>query len=135
MRVAGAKLQQTSIIGVGTSTNKPLSDANNYVLPDLSITLQLSPNLVTGTGLEVDSGIGTGYSYAQDVLSDKPNNTLDGLGSIPLGDTAFSVIAYDVIKLVRTTLVPIPWAHTVTPVLAIKLPAPSLLMATFNTPS
>ena len=58
-----------------------------------------------------------GYSYAQDVLSDKPNNTLgglDGLGTIPLGDTAFSAISYDVIELVQTTLVPILWKHTVT---------------------
>lgn len=58
-----------------------------------------------------------GYSYAQDILSDKPNNTLgglDGLGTIPLGDTASSAISYDVIEIVQTTLVPILWKHTVT---------------------
>jgi len=56
--------QQTSITtGAGTlvSTNKSNSDANNYVIPDLGITMQVSPNLVIGTGLEVDSGLGADY--------------------------------------------------------------------------
>ena len=58
-----------------------------------------------------------GYSYAQDVLSDKPNNTLgglDGLGTVPLGAGPFSSISVDVVELVQTTLVPVIWNHTLT---------------------
>jgi len=58
-----------------------------------------------------------GYSYAQDILSDKPNNTLgglDGLGSVPLGTGPFEAISVDVIELVQVSLVPVIWEHTVT---------------------
>jgi len=58
----------------------------------------------------------TGYSYAQDVLSDKPNNTLgglDGLGTIPLGGTPMPGVSHDVIELVQTALVPVIWTHTI----------------------
>lgn len=59
-----------------------------------------------------------GYSYAGDILSDKPNNTLgglDGLGTIPLGETpGFTAISVDVVELVQVGLVPVIWEHTVT---------------------
>ena len=58
-----------------------------------------------------------GYSYAQDILSDKPNNTLgglDGLGTVPLGSGGFEAISVDVIELVQMSLVPVIWEHTVT---------------------
>jgi len=58
-----------------------------------------------------------GYSYAQDILSDKPNNTLgglDGLGSVPLGSGTFEAISVDVIELVQVSLVPVIWKHTLT---------------------
>ena len=58
-----------------------------------------------------------GYSYAQDILSDKPNNTLgglDGLGTIPLGEGPLSTLSYDVVKLVQMALVPVIWNHTLT---------------------
>jgi len=59
----------------------------------------------------------TGYSYAQDILSDKPNNTLgglDGLGTIPLGGTPLAALSVDVIELVQMSLVPVIWKHTLT---------------------
>jgi len=58
-----------------------------------------------------------GYSYAQDILSDKPNNTLgglDGLGTIPLGEGPLSGLSYDVVELVQMALVPVIWNHTLT---------------------
>ncbi len=56
-----------------------------------------------------------GYSFAEDIFADRPNNTLDqlsGLGTIPLGE-AGDPIATDIVALVQTTLVPIIWQHTV----------------------
>lgn len=41
--------------------NKHTSDADNYIIPDFGLTLQVSPNLVIGTGLEVDAGLGADY--------------------------------------------------------------------------
>jgi len=58
-----------------------------------------------------------GYSYAQDIHSDRPNNTLgglNGLGSIPLGNGALQEISADVVGLVQETLLPTIWNHTVT---------------------
>jgi len=58
-----------------------------------------------------------GYSYAQDILSDKPNNTLgglDGLGTLPLGESELSALSVDVIELVQMSLVPVIWKHSVT---------------------
>jgi len=58
-----------------------------------------------------------GYSYAQDILSDKPNNTLgglDGLGTVPLGDTPLAGLSVDVIELVQMSLIPVIWKHSVT---------------------
>ncbi len=58
-----------------------------------------------------------GYSYAQDILKDKPNSTLNGLGgvgSIPLGNGAFEPVSTDVIGLVQQSLLPVIWNHTVT---------------------
>ncbi|WP_068635409.1 OmpP1/FadL family transporter [Thauera butanivorans] len=56
-----------------------------------------------------------GYSYAQDILRDTPNNTLGnlrGLGPIPLGAAAGS-LGTDVVKLVQMSLVPVIWQHTI----------------------
>lgn len=55
-----------------------------------------------------------GYSYAEDILRDTPNNTLGsfrGLGPIPLG-AASGPLRVEVIKLVQMTLVPVIWNHT-----------------------
>lgn len=56
-----------------------------------------------------------GYSYAEDIMLETPNNTLsglNGLGPIPLGP--LSPVGVDVVKLVQVTIVPIVWNHTVT---------------------
>jgi len=37
------------------------SDADNYVVPTLGLTLQISPNLTLGLGLEADAGLGADY--------------------------------------------------------------------------
>jgi len=37
------------------------SDADNYIVPDFGLTIQVAPNLVLGTGLEVDAGLGADY--------------------------------------------------------------------------
>ena len=37
------------------------SDANNYIVPTLGISLQVSPNLFLGLGLEADAGLGADY--------------------------------------------------------------------------
>lgn len=53
-----------------------------------------------------------GYSYAEDILRDTPNETLggvSGLGSVPLGGP----LGVEVVKLVQATLVPVVWNHTV----------------------
>ncbi|ORU89565.1 MAG: hypothetical protein A6F71_00980 [Cycloclasticus sp. symbiont of Poecilosclerida sp. M] len=64
-------------LGGGVSTSSK-SDADNYIVPDFGLTLQVSPNLVLGTGLEVDAGLGADYR-------DDPISLLGtGLVTIPL---------------------------------------------------
>lgn len=56
-----------------------------------------------------------GYSYAEDIMRDSPNNTLGGvrgLGPVPLGD-ASGPVGLELVKLVQTTLVPVVWNHTI----------------------
>lgn len=56
-----------------------------------------------------------GYSYAEDIMRDTPNNTLGGvrgLGPAPLG-AASGGFGVELVKLVQTTLVPVVWNHTV----------------------
>lgn len=56
-----------------------------------------------------------GYSYAEDIMRDTPNNTLGGvrgLGPVPLG-AASGPLGVEVVKIVQTTLVPVVWNHTV----------------------
>jgi long-chain fatty acid transport protein len=43
------------------NSNKSTSDADNYIVPDFGLTLELAPGLVIGTGLEVDAGLGADY--------------------------------------------------------------------------
>jgi len=63
----GASFLSLASVDVETSTGGgPLdgtahSDADNYIVPDFGLTLQVSPNLVIGTGLEVDAGLGADY--------------------------------------------------------------------------
>jgi len=45
----------------GALDGKAHSDADNYIVPDFGLTIQVSPNLVLGTGLEVDAGLGADY--------------------------------------------------------------------------
>jgi len=47
--------------GSAISKDKSHSDADNYIVPDFGLTLQVAPNLVLGTGLEVDAGLGADY--------------------------------------------------------------------------
>ncbi|HIG79426.1 MAG TPA: long-chain fatty acid transport protein [Cycloclasticus sp.] len=76
-----------------------------------------------------------GYSWSEEILKDTPNNTLgtlNGVGSIPLGDTALATdaalealglpaglgfvdgAAVDVVELVQMSLVPVIYQHNVT---------------------
>ena len=84
----GASLLLISSVDIETSSNinalggkqssRSHSDADNYVLPDFGLTLQVSPNLVIGTGLEVDAGVGADYR-------DDPINLVGaGLITLPL---------------------------------------------------
>jgi len=73
--------QQANVVGgafAGTYTNTSKSDADNYIIPDFGLTLQVSPNLVLGTGLEVDAGLGADYR-------DDPITLLGGLGGTAAG--------------------------------------------------
>jgi long-chain fatty acid transport protein len=57
-----------------------------------------------------------GYSYAEDIMLETPNNTLSGLrglGPVPLG-AGTGTIGSDVVKLVQVTIVPVVWNHTLT---------------------
>jgi long-chain fatty acid transport protein len=45
----------------GYNQNKSVSDADNYIVPDFGLTLELAPGFVIGTGLEVDAGLGADY--------------------------------------------------------------------------
>lgn len=42
----------------GSYVNESISDADNYIVPDVGISLEVAPGLVIGTGLEVDAGLG-----------------------------------------------------------------------------
>jgi len=71
--------QETTISGTGTPLdntykNKSTSDANNYIVPDIGISMQVSPKLFIGTGLELDSGLGTDFR-------DDPFKLLGGAGT------------------------------------------------------
>jgi len=63
--LADPQIQQESTITggalAGTYKNKSTSDANNYIVPDIGISMQVSPKLFIGTGLELDSGLGTDF--------------------------------------------------------------------------
>jgi len=59
--LADPQIQQETNIAGTISKNKSTSDANNYIVPDIGISMQVSPNLFIGTGLELDSGLGTDF--------------------------------------------------------------------------
>jgi len=48
-------------VEAGGSNQEAHSDADNYIVPDFGLTIQVAPNLVIGTGLEVDAGLGADY--------------------------------------------------------------------------
>lgn len=63
-----------------------------------------------------------GYTWAEEILLDEPNNTLGGLtglGTIPIGTAADSAgpagtaLATDVIDLVQMSLLPVIWEHSI----------------------
>jgi len=68
----------------GSHSNTSSSDASNYILPDFGVTLQISPNLVIGTGLEVDAGIGADWR-------DSPITLLGGAAGTGLPLTAEAI--------------------------------------------
>jgi len=72
--LAGVENVQTDSLG---GSNTSTSDADNYIVPDFGLTIQISPNLVIGTGLEVDAGLGADYR-------DDPINLLPGAGDFTL---------------------------------------------------
>jgi len=45
----------------GTYQNKSISDADDYIIPAVALTIELSKGLVLGMGLEVDGGFGADY--------------------------------------------------------------------------
>jgi long-chain fatty acid transport protein len=53
------------------------SDADNYIVPDFGMTLEVAPGLVIGTGLEVDAGLGVD-------MRDDPINLIGVPGAITL---------------------------------------------------
>lgn len=57
--IAGALHDQGTI--TGTTSSKHTSDADNYIVPTLGLSLQVSPNLFIGLGLEADAGLGADY--------------------------------------------------------------------------
>jgi len=59
--LADPQIQQETNIAGTISKNKSTSDANNYIVPDIGISMQVSPKLFIGTGLELDSGLGTDF--------------------------------------------------------------------------
>jgi len=70
----GVDVETSSSLG----STKSHSDADDYIVPDFGLTLQVSPNLVLGTGLEVDAGLGADYR-------DDPASLLGaGLVNLPL---------------------------------------------------
>lgn len=69
-----------------------------------------------------------GYSWAEEILKDKPNSTLGqltGLGDLPLGEGAAALdvltnagvvepLATDFVEIVQMSLLPVIWEHTFT---------------------
>ncbi|ORU94489.1 MAG: hypothetical protein A6F70_08940 [Cycloclasticus sp. symbiont of Bathymodiolus heckerae] len=74
LSLSGVENVQTDSLG---GSNTSTSDADNYIIPDFGLTIQVSPNLVIGTGLEVDAGLGADYR-------DDPINLLPGAGDFTL---------------------------------------------------
>ena len=76
----------TDTAGVGNS-GKSHSDADNYIIPDFGMTLEVAPGLVIGTGLEVDAGLGADYR-------DDPINLIGAPGAITLPLNVFCCDSY-----------------------------------------
>lgn len=72
--------------------------------------------LMVGTQYKVGPwSLRAGYSYAEDIMRDTPNNTLSGLNGLgPIALGPLSPVGVDVVKLVQITIVPIVWNHTLT---------------------
>ncbi len=69
----------------GSYYNESISDADNYIVPDVGITLEIAPGLVIGTGLEVDAGLGG--DYRDDpvmLLGDMSSTALAAEFSVPI---------------------------------------------------
>ena len=65
------------------TSSKHSSDADNYIVPTLGISLQVSPKLFLGLGLEADAGLGADYRDDPiDVLGN--TNLLDDTGTFAL---------------------------------------------------
>jgi len=78
----------TTSNALGTDSGTAHSDADDYIIPDFGMTLELAPGLVLGTGLEVDAGLGADYR-------DDPV----GLTGLPGGALGLNAGASDVITL------------------------------------
>lgn len=80
LTISSVDIETSSTINAlgGPVSNSSHSDADNYIIPDFGITVQVSPNLVLGTGLEVDAGIGADYR------DDPISLTGAGLVTLPL---------------------------------------------------
>jgi len=52
---------EAAVAGGALSKKNAHSDADNYIVPDFGLTIQVAPNLYIGTGLEVDAGLGADY--------------------------------------------------------------------------
>ncbi len=63
----------------GSYSNRSTSDADNYIVPDFGLALEIAPGFVIGTGLEVDAGLGSD-------MRDDPVTLLGGAAgtSLPL---------------------------------------------------
>ncbi|PCI22409.1 MAG: hypothetical protein COB62_01385, partial [Piscirickettsiaceae bacterium] len=60
------------------------SDADNYIVPTLGISLQLSPKLFVGFGLEADAGLGADYrDDPLELFGGAFKDIQDQLGAIP----------------------------------------------------
>ncbi|MBE9539911.1 MAG: outer membrane protein transport protein [Proteobacteria bacterium] len=70
-------------------------------------------------GAEYEMGNWTlraGYSYSENMMKSKVNNTLsdlDGLGDLPLGDSPVPGFSTDLVGIVQSTLLPVVWEHNV----------------------
>lgn len=53
--------QSLSVPGVGSYEHRSTSDADNYIIPNLGVTLELAQGVVLGVGLEADGGLGADY--------------------------------------------------------------------------